>query len=114
MEKNEKENMEELKNAAEKWRDQMKRQNDFAKNNYDRMGIVVNKGVKDIIVKEYQKKGYEKFNQYALDLISKDLQIDVSQKADKVMEALKRKEQNQDPEEQFFFSELEGDEPPFA
>ena len=66
------------KEAAKKWQAQLDRQNEYNKNNYDRMGIVVSKGVKDIILNEIQKKGYNKFNAYALDVISKDLQLDIS------------------------------------
>lgn len=87
MAKNDEESIEKIKESAQRWHDQLNRQNKFARDNYDRMGVVVSKGVKEIIEAEYRKKGFQKFNAYVLNLISKDLGYDVSKKYDEVIKA---------------------------
>ena len=97
MAQNNDKSIEQIKESAQKWKKQLDRQNDFAKNNYDRMGIVISKGVKEIIEEEYKKKGFKKFNAYVLNLISKDLGYDVSKKYDEVIRAKEEKENDYMP-----------------
>lgn len=48
--------------------------NKFAKENYDRVLLVLPKGKKEEITKYYQEKGYKSFNQYINELIKRDMQ----------------------------------------
>lgn len=59
-----------LKKQKEK---QLQRQNDFNKKNYDRLGVVVEKGQKEIIINHLKQKGYKSFNAYITDLIYNDM-----------------------------------------
>lgn len=53
--------------------DKVKYDNDYAKNNYDRIPINVPKGQKEVIKFHAKKKGFESINAYINDLIRKDL-----------------------------------------
>lgn len=61
---------EKLKKQKEK---QLKRQNAYNKENYERFGIVVEKGMKDKIKEHYIAKGYKNFNSYIVQLIKNDM-----------------------------------------
>lgn len=63
-----------LKDQKEK---QLRRQNDYNKNNYERMGIVVEKGQKEIILNHVKECGYSSFNAYVKDLIKKDMESNI-------------------------------------
>lgn len=47
--------------------------NNFAKENYDRVLLVLPKGKKNEITKYYREKGYKSFNQYINTLIENDM-----------------------------------------
>lgn len=64
----------EYKKLKEQKEKQLKRQNEFNKNNYDRLGVVVEKGQKEIIINHLKSKGYKSFNAYITDLIYNDMQ----------------------------------------
>lgn len=61
---------EKLKAQKEK---RLARQNDYNKNNYDRLGVVLKKGEREKIETHYKSKGFSSFNAYVTDLIYKDL-----------------------------------------
>ena len=60
---------EKLKVQKEK---QLKRQNDYFKNNYDRIAFVTKKGNRDIIRDYYTKQGFKSLSDYFLTLAKKD------------------------------------------
>lgn len=64
---------EEYKKLKKQKEKQLKRQNEFNKNNYDRLGVVVEKGQKEIIINHLKQKGYKSFNAYITDLIYNDM-----------------------------------------
>lgn len=47
--------------------------NNFMKENYDRVLLVLPKGKKEEITKYYKKAGYKSFNQYINTLIEQDM-----------------------------------------
>jgi len=60
---------EKLKAQKEK---QLKRQNEYIKNNYDRLSLVIPKGEKEKIIEIAKKKGYKNITDYIRELIKKD------------------------------------------
>lgn len=52
------------------------RQNDYNKNNYDRLGVILKKGEKEKITEHYKKMGFKSFNEYVCNLIYNDLKQD--------------------------------------
>ena len=62
---------EKLKSQKQK---QLDRQNNYNKNNYDRVGVVLKKGEKDRIKEHYLKSGFSSFNEYIVKLIYDDMQ----------------------------------------
>ena len=69
--------LKEYKKLKEQKEKQLRRENEYNKSNYERMGIVVEKGQKDIILKHVKECGYSSFNAYIKDLIKKDMGINV-------------------------------------
>ena len=69
--------LKEYKKLKEQKEKQLKRQNDYNKNNYERMGIVVEKGQKDIILNHVKECGYSSFNAYIKDLIKRDMESNI-------------------------------------
>lgn len=61
---------ERLKNQREK---RLARQNDYNKNNYDRLSVVLKKGEREKIETHYKSKGFSSFNEYAKHLIYNDM-----------------------------------------
>ena len=61
---------EKLKSQKQK---QLDRQNNYNKNNYDRVGVVLRKGEKDRIKAHYIEKGFASFNEYIVKLIYDDM-----------------------------------------
>lgn len=53
--------------------DKVKYDNDYAKNNYDRIPINVPKGKKELIKAYAQIKGYSSINAYVIALIDEDM-----------------------------------------
>lgn len=51
--------------------------NQFQKDNYDRISLNVKKGERDKITNHAIKKGYESLNQYIRELIYKDMENDL-------------------------------------
>lgn len=62
--------LEKLKAQREK---RLNRQNEYNKNNYDRMSVVLKKGEKEKIELHYKSKGFSTFNEYAKSLIYSDM-----------------------------------------
>ena len=50
--------------------------NQYQKDNYDRIIVTVPKGKKNTIIEHYRKKEYESLNQYINALINKDMEPD--------------------------------------
>ena len=67
---NEKKELEKLRKRREK---QLKRQNDYVKNNYDRFGFALPKGQKAVIEKHYKSRGFKNVTEYIKALIENDL-----------------------------------------
>ena len=53
--------------------DKIKYDNDYVKDNYDRLSIFVKKGMKDEIKKYSKEKGYKSVNKYIEELVLKDM-----------------------------------------
>ena len=66
----EKKELEKLRKQKEK---QLKRQNEYIKNNYDRFGFALPKGQKAIIENHYKSRGYKNITDYIKALIETDL-----------------------------------------
>lgn len=60
--------------------DKVKYNNEYVKNNYDRLNIQVPKGQKAIIEAHWKSKGYHSLNSYVNDLINKDMAGEQSSK----------------------------------
>lgn len=54
--------------------DKIKYNNEYIKNNYDRLNIQVPKGQKTVIVEHLKAKGYKSLNEYVNALIKADMQ----------------------------------------
>lgn len=67
---NDKALFEKLKAQKEK---QLKRQNNYIKNNYDRIAFVIPKGQKAVIEEKARKTGFSSVNDYIKSLIETDL-----------------------------------------
>lgn len=67
---NEKEELEIMKS---RWHKQLDRQNSYAKDNYDKIGIVVKKGRKPEILEHAKKMGFKNMTQYITHLIDEDM-----------------------------------------
>lgn len=62
----------ELEKLRKQKQKQLKRQNEYAAANYDRIAFVAKKGDRDIIREHYTKKGYKSLAEYFLTLAKKD------------------------------------------
>lgn len=51
---------------------QLKRQNEYARNNYDRIAFVTKKGTREKIRQHYEKKGFSSLADYFLTLAKAD------------------------------------------
>jgi len=65
-----KKEFEKLRKSHEK---QLKRQNEYIKNNYDRFGFALPKGQKAIIENHYKSRGFKNITEYIKALIENDL-----------------------------------------
>lgn len=73
MDDNEKSRLEKLEKQKRK---QLDRQNKYINDNYDRIGIIVPKGQKDIINNRAIKKGFKNITEYLRYLIDNDFKKD--------------------------------------
>ena len=55
---------------------QIKANNKYNKNNYDRLNLIVPKGQK-VIIQEYAKKQGKSLNTYIIDLVKADMNINI-------------------------------------
>jgi hypothetical protein len=62
-----------------KYQDRNKYINDYMKNKYDRIALLLPKGYKDIINDVLQAQGYKSANEYIKHLIDKDINPDTDQ-----------------------------------
>ena len=49
--------------------------NDYAKNNYDRLSLIMPKGLKEKIAERAKEKNYKTLSSYIVDLVKSDLDI---------------------------------------
>ena len=49
--------------------------NDYAKNNYDRLSLIMPKGLKEKIAERTKEKNYKTLSSYIVDLVKSDLDI---------------------------------------